>query len=156
MKNPPFLGKTIFLMVFFIVCMSVIYAQESTDQNPSPIDVQKERPHIESLNSQYAKYLLEGDSVSIAAMYAKNGKIGDKKGSEILSAVGKWIRNGIKNDSRHITFKTVTLNADDDLLVETGKAEARNEKGEFKYKFRYLVVWKKEDGIWKLYRDVPL
>lgn len=130
--------------------------KNSEDSKTTAIDVQKERHVIESLNNQYSKYLLEGDSVSIAAMYDSKGTIAGKKGSEILSTVGRWIRNGIKNDSRHITFKTVTLNTDGDLLIETGKAEARSEKGEFKYKFRYLVVWKKEDGTWKLYRDVPL
>ena len=156
MKNPRLSGKTIFLSLMLVSSTSLLYAQGSTDPKQSTIDVQQERPVIESLNKQYSNYLLEGDSVAIAAMYAKNGKIGGKKGPEILSAIGHWIRSSIKNDSRHVTFTTVTLNADSDLLVETGKAEGRNEQGELKYTFRYLVVWKKEDDVWKLYRDVPL
>jgi ketosteroid isomerase-like protein len=123
---------------------------------PSIVDVEKERPLIESRDALYARYLLEGDSVSIAALYAKDGTIGCKKGSEILAAAGSWIRNDIKNDSRHVTFKTLTLSAAGELLIETGIGEGRSEKGELKYSFSYLVVWKKEDGTWKLYRDIGL
>jgi ketosteroid isomerase-like protein len=70
--------------------------------------------------------------------------------------MGGWIRNGIKGDARHVLFKTTTLTADGELLSEIGTAEGRSDNGELKYSFRYLVVWKKENGIWKLYRDVGL
>lgn len=70
--------------------------------------------------------------------------------------MGKWIRNAIKNDSRNVTFKTNTLTADGDLLIETGTGEIKSDAGVIKSIFRYLVVWKKEDGVWKLYRDIGL
>lgn len=134
-----------------------LHAQTSEYQKgTSSIDIEKERLVIENLDSQYAKYLLEGDSAAIAAMYASDGMMGCKTGDEILSFAGSWIRNGIKNDSRHVSFKTTTLTADVDLLIETGTAEGRSDAGELKYTFRYLVVWKKEDGTWKLYRDFGL
>jgi ketosteroid isomerase-like protein len=113
-------------------------------------------PIIENRITLYAKYFLEGDSVSIANMYAKDGMLGCSRGEEIISKVGEWIRSDIENDSRHLTFKTITNNADGDLLIQTGTAEARSDAGELKYTFRYLVVWKNEDGVWKLYRDFSL
>jgi len=156
MKTFTHTGNKILISVYLLCWISIVHAQNSNVLTPVAVDAEKERPIIESLNNQYSKYLLEGDSVSIAAMYASNGKIGDKKGPEILSSVGRWIRNSIKNDTRHVSFRTITLNADGDLLIETGQAEGRNDCGELKYTFRYLVVWKKEEGMWKLYRDVPL
>jgi ketosteroid isomerase-like protein len=119
-------------------------------------DVAELTPIIENRVTLYAKYLLEGDSVSIANMYAKDGMLGCSRGEEIISKVGKWIRSDIENDSRHLTFKTITNNADGDLLIQTGTAEARSDAGELKYTFRYLCVWKNEDGVWKLYRDFGL
>lgn len=136
--------------------MSAIMAQPSDEIKQVVIDAEKERPVIENLINQYSTCLLEGDSVSIAAMYASDGMMGCQKGPEILSSAGSWIRNGIKNDSCHVTFKTVTLTADGELLVEKGIGEGKSDKGESKYTFRYLVVWKKEDGVWKLYRDIGL
>ena len=140
-----------------LLCIvSMLHAQDANKLTPVVLNVQNERPIIESRNALYAKYLLDGDSISIAALYASDGKMGCKKGAGILSAVGSWIRSSIKNDSRHLSFKTITLNSDDDLLIETGLAKAKNDIGELKYSFRYLVVWKKENGVWKLYRDVSL
>jgi ketosteroid isomerase-like protein len=152
------IGKKILVVIYFgwLCFASTIHAQSVNETKSVVIDVKKERPVIESRDALYAKYLLEGDSLSIAAMYASDGMIGCKKGSEILSSVGSWIRSNIKDDSRNVTFKTVTLNAAGDLLIETGIGEGRNDKGDLKYTFRYLVVWKKEDGVWKLYRDVGL
>lgn len=140
----------VLLLIFGLVCLI------SPGFSQTKVDANKERPVIESRDALYSKYLLEGDSVSIAAMYASNAIMGVKKGPEILSSAGSWIRNGIKNDSRHVSFKTVTLNADGELLIETGTGEGRSDAGELKYTFRYLVVWKKEDDTWKLYRDISL
>jgi hypothetical protein len=76
----------------------------------------------------------------MAAMYASDGMMGCSKGLDILSFTGRWVRNSIQNKTRHVTFKTVTLTSDGELLVETGTAEGRNDSGELKYTFRYLVV----------------
>jgi ketosteroid isomerase-like protein len=141
--------KTSLLLAAFFCCTTALPAQIQ-------VDAEKERPMIERRLDEYSKYLLEGDSVSLAAMYAQNAAIGCKKGPEILAAMGGWVRNGIKNNSRHVVFKTSSLTADGELLSEIGTAESRSDQGELKYTFRYLVVWKKENGTWKLYRDVAL
>lgn len=139
-----------------LISILVLLTSNSILLAQNPVDAEKERPAIENRDALYSKYLLEGDSVSIAAMYTSDGMMGCAKGPEILSSAGNWIRNGKKNDSRHVSFKISTLTADGDLLIETGTGEGRSEAGKLKYTFRYLVVWKKEDGVWKLYRDVVL
>lgn len=139
-----------------LLLLSLLSCWTSAIRSQTTVDAEKERPMIEARLKEYSKHLLNGDSASVAAMYAADGSIGCKKGPEILASAGSWIRSGIKNDSRHVTFNIVTLTANGDLLIETGNAEGKNEKGELKYAFRYVVVWKKENGLWKLYRDVGL
>ena len=139
----------IIISIGMLLFIPAIHAQET-------INLNAERSAIESRTSLYSKYLLEADSVSLAAMYAKDGSMGCSKGKEILSSAGEWIRSSIKNNSRHVTFKTNTLNPDGEFLIETGTAEGRNDQGVLKYSFKYLVVWKKEEGQWKLYRDISI
>lgn len=155
MKNYKLISGIIIICIFIFRGYGFLQAQTFTNAE-AHIDIEKMRPVIESRTALYSKYLLDADSVSIAAMYAKDGSMGCSKGMEIISSAGKWVRSSIKNDSRHISFKTDTLNANDELLIETGTADGKNDKGELKYTFRYLVVWKQEDGIWKLYRDISL
>jgi len=157
MKKPYSIFRFILIIVLVLYCNSFVSAQTTeSDSSLSSADVVELRPIIESRTALYSKYLLHGDSVSIAAMYASDGMMGCARGEKIVSKVGEWIRDGIENDSRHVTFKTVTLNADGNLLIETGTAKAKSDTGELKYTFRYLVVWKNEDGVWKLYRDFGL
>ena len=157
MKKPYSKICLILISILVLNYNSIIIAQTTeSDSSLTDEEIVELRPIIESRVALYAKYLLESDSVSIAAMYASDGMMGCARGEKIISKVGEWIRSDIENDSRHLTFKTITLNADGDLLIETGIAEARSDAGELKYTFRYLVVWKDEDGVWKLYRDFSL
>lgn len=157
MKKPYSTIILILINILVLYCNSIVIAQTTeSDSSLTDEEIVELRPIIESRVALYAKYLLESDSVSIAAMYASDGMMGCARGEKIISKVGEWIRSDIENDSRHLTFKTITLNADGDLLIETGIAEARSDAGALKYTFRYLVVWKDEDGVWKLYRDFSL
>jgi len=149
MKNTGLYKKAILISLTFFVFVSIGHAQNE-------VNAEKERHIIENRDKEFSKYILEADSVSLANMYTKDAQFGTLKGTEIPSALGKWIRNAIKNDSRNVTFKTTTLAADGELLIETGTGEIRSNAGELKSSFRYLVVWKKEDGVWKLYRDIGL
>lgn len=141
-------------MKILISMLFLCLAYLSNGQNK--VDDEKERPVIEARDAEFAKYIFEADSVSLANMYTKDAQFGTLKGAEIPPALGKWIRNSIINDSRHVTFKTNTLTADGELLIETGTGEVKNDAGQLKSTFHYLVVWKKEGGVWKLYRDIGL
>lgn len=157
MKKPRSTINLILISILILYYNSFIIAQTTeSDSSLTDEEVAELRPIIESRVALYSKYLLEGDSVSIAGMYASDGMMGCTQGEKIISKAGEWIRSDIENDSRHLTFKTITLNADGNLLIETGTAEARSDAGELKYTFRYLCVWKNEDGVWKLYRDFGL
>jgi len=139
------------LSIFF--CYLSTVGQTSETYN---IDLQKERIVIEKLDKQFSKYYFNGDSVAIAAMYAKDATLGCLKGKEILSYWGRTIRNSMQDNTRTLVFKTSSLSSDSGFLVELGDFEIMDDKDELKGKGKYLVVWKKEDGIWKLYRDMSL
>jgi ketosteroid isomerase-like protein len=125
-------------------------------QNLATIDLQKAGVMIDSLDRQFAKHYFNGDSIAIYSMYAKDARLGNLKGNEILSSWGAQIRASIQNDTRNIVFTTTSLSTDSEFLVELGAYEMKDGKGNSKDKGKYLVVWKQEDGTWKLYRDIGL
>jgi Domain of unknown function (DUF4440) len=121
-----------------------------------PIDLKKASVIIDSLDKQFSKYYFNGDSIALYAMYAKGATYGSLKGNEILLSLGKQVRNSIKNDSRNLLFTTTSLSSDSEFLVELGTYEVKDNNDNVKGKGKYLVVWKQEDGNWKLYRDIGL
>ena len=130
MKKPHPAISLILTSVLILYCNSIVIAQTTESSSSSVVDVAELRPIIENRIALYAKYTFgRRFSVEIAEMYATDGMLGCARGEKIISKVGEWIRDGIENDSRHLTFKTVTLNADGELLIETGTAEARSDAG---------------------------
>ena len=111
---------------------------------------------IDSLDKKGAEYFLKGDSMAMYRMYAKDADLGGITGKEILKYWGTQIRNSIKNDTRNMKFTISTLSTDGEFVTELGTYEIKDSKNNLKATGKYLIVWKQEDGNWKLYRDIPL
>ena len=142
-----------------LLCLALVFTFSITNGQNSgseTIDLQKARIIIDSLDKQFAQHFYNGDSISLYNMYAKGASLGNKRGNEILLSWGQQIRNSINNDTRTIIYTTTSLSTDSEFLVELGIYEFRDGKGNLKHKGKYLVVWKQEDGMWKLYRDMGL
>ncbi len=148
-----FVHKSTLLCFALVFTFSITNGQNSGSET---IDLQKARIIIDSLDKQFAQHFYNGDSVSLYNMYAKGASLGNKRGNEILLSWGQQIRNSIRNDTRTIIYTTTSLSTDSEFLVELGIYEFRDSKGNLKHKGKYLVVWKQEDGKWKLYRDIGL
>jgi ketosteroid isomerase-like protein len=114
------------------------------------------RAITDSLDKLYSKYLFEGDSMALFGMYAKGAYMNRSTGDDILHSISKWIQYSIRTNTRTVVFTTTTLTIDGDFMIETGTTAGKDDKSNVKYESKYLVVWKPENGTWKLYRDISL
>jgi ketosteroid isomerase-like protein len=132
--------------------------QKNIDKKPEAqtIDLKIARSKIEALDKKFSKDFYNGDSLALANCYSNDARFGSLKGKEILSAWGRNIRNSIKDSTRNLLFTTTALTGDSDYVVELGNYEEKNDKNELKNRGKYLVVWKQENGEWKIYRDIGL
>ena len=153
MKKFCLMLKSTLLSLSLVFTFSITYGQNTES---ATIDLQKARIIIDSLDKKFAQHFFNGDSISLYNMYAKGASLGNKSGKQILLSWGQQIRNSIRNDTRTIIYTTTSLSTDSEFLVELGTYDFRDSKGNSKYKGKYLVVWKQEDGNWKLYRDMSL
>ncbi len=140
--------------IFLICCNSVLFAQATKpDSELSASEIQKARTIIEKIDKQFSEDYLNGDSLALASYYAKDGQFGSVKGKDILSAWGKSVRNSIENNTRHLIFTTVAVTGDSEFVVELGTYEFKDDNNNLKHSGKYLVVWKRGNGEWKIYRD---
>ena len=127
----------------------------STSDSTS-FDLSKARAFVESDNAKFAEEVKKGDSVAVASHYHSDGQVLMSNSEPVMgkdniaSSWGSMIRMGIKD------FKIITtdLVGNNDLMVETGKYEIYGDKNVLVDKGKYVVAWKKENGNWKLYRDI--
>lgn len=120
------------------------------------IDLNTAKMIIDSLDKQFSKHYYNCDSIALYAMYTKDASFGAAKGQEILQVLGRNIRSSMKNNTRTIIFTITSLSVDSEFIIEVGKYETKDDQGNSKGKGKYLVVWKQENGEWKLYRDIGL
>jgi ketosteroid isomerase-like protein len=136
------------LVLFFSGC----------DQNSSETNLERETVDLDALEKEielrlreYENHLQNEDSIALGKMYTMDAEvIPSTVGRDNITKVfGRMIRDGITGSS----FKTVHLWGNDQLLVEEGTGTWSLKDGEIVGTGRYLLVWKKEEGDWKILRD---
>ena len=127
-----------------------------TDSTTATFDLAKAREWIESDNAKFVEEAKKGDSNALAAHYAADGwamfnsSEPFKGTSAIASAWGGAMRMGMKE----IKVTTVDVVGNADLLAETGMFEMYGDGNKLLDKGKYVVIWKPENGGWKIYRDI--
>ncbi len=106
---------------------------------------------IELRLREYESNLKNGDSIALGNMYMEDAEIIPSAigRNNITKAFGNMIRDSITGSS----FKTTKLWGNEQLLVEDGTGTWYHTNGTAVGSGRYLLVWKKDDGKWKILRD---
>jgi ketosteroid isomerase-like protein len=133
-----------------------ILQSTKTESQPDAVDMVIARELIESNIEQFAEDFKRGDSLALAGHYASDGTLGSIKGTELVSAWGGIIRNAVKNGTPNVRYTINSLFSDGEYLIELGIFENSDNNNNVKSQGKYLVVWKMEDGKWKIYRDIGL
>lgn len=142
--------RILLLLIIFIFFTNCEIKSKEEDVN-SKVDMSTLAKEIESRLREYEAHLQNGDSIALGDMYMENAEIipssiGRK---EIIRAFGSSIRHGIKGS----TFTTTHLWGNEQLLVEDGTGTWFYEDDKIAASGRYLLVWKKDNGQWKILRD---
>ena len=148
--------KVYSLFLITAIIISIGCQQQTTETKPvsEEFNMQGAKSFIDSINTKFSEQIKNGDSIALASHYATDAAIllpkrEPIKGKDILSAWGSMLRAG----TEETTFQTIDLIGSNDFLIETGYISTKGSDNSI-YKSKYLVVWKKQNGEWKLYRDM--
>jgi uncharacterized protein (TIGR02246 family) len=113
------------------------------------------RDAIQAANRIFIASVLHGDSQAVASLYSADGVViapgaEPAKGRAAIAALWqKSIDAGVKG----MSLVTDEVVASDDLAAETGTAQIIAADGKVE-NLHYVVVWRKEEGHWRLLRDI--
>jgi ketosteroid isomerase-like protein len=127
----------------------------NADGNVTAFDKIWATSFIDSVNAKFSQQIAAGDSSALAANYWPDaellmGSIDVIKGADILPAWGYSIRAGLKE----MSFSTTDIIGSADHIIETGNYQMKGKDGALIDRGKYVVIWTKRDGQWKLYRDI--
>lgn len=145
--------RSILLLTFLIASISITSCKQKAIENNSKtnqIDLATLEKEIELRLREYENLLENGDSIALGDMYMVDAEIIPSTiGREnIIKSFGRMIRDSVTG-----SFKTTDLWGNDDLLVEEGTGVWYQGKGLVVGRGKYLLVWKKDEGKWKILRD---
>jgi ketosteroid isomerase-like protein len=126
-----------------------------TDTAAATFDIGKARDWINNDNRKFEEEVRKGDSNALAAHYSSDGMLmfansEPFKGTGIASAWGGAIRMGMKD----LKITTEDLTGGPEVLAVTGTYEMYGANNKLLDKGKYIVVWKRDNGGWKIYRDM--
>jgi uncharacterized protein (TIGR02246 family) len=123
--------------------------------SPSGARADDVRAAIDAGNRDFVAAFLRGDAKAVAALYAEDAQVippGGAVASGRAAIAAHWqaaIESGVKD----LKLATESVESDGDLACETGRVTLVAREGQATTQ-RYVVVWKREDGRWRLYRDI--
>lgn len=139
--------------IIFIVSIFTFSCEQKKENNELnvAVDITILEKEIESRLREYERHLKNGDSIALGNMYMENAEIIPSTiGRENITKVfGSFIRDSITGSS----FKTTQIWGNNQLLVEDGTGIWSHTNGKVVSRGRYLLVWKMDDGKWKILRD---
>ncbi len=151
--------KTNFTKILLLTFLITSIFITSCDRNANEKSVESKQVDLSVLGKEiniqlreFERHLQNGDSIALGSMYMDDAKI-------MPSVVGRdnIVKNFggmIRHDITGASFNTIGLWGNDQLLVEEGTGIWSLENGQVVEQGTYLVVWKKDNGNWKIFRDI--
>ena len=114
------------------------------------------RTQIESANAQFVSAFKRGDATGIANLYTE--------GAQLLLAHNDFVRGAmairtfwqsvIDRGLKGASVETIELEVYGETAIEIGRYRLLAANDAVADQGKYLVVWKHDNGTWKLHRDI--
>jgi uncharacterized protein (TIGR02246 family) len=124
---------------------------ETTTQTTS--DILEE---IRSANQLFEQNFASRDAQGIASLYTSDGILlppgaDVQKGPNAIQSFWQMVMGLGRKTAR---LKTVDVEQEGETAIETGQYELGGADGERLDHGKYMVIWKREEGQWKLHKDI--
>lgn len=114
------------------------------------------RQAIEAANAQFSAAAAKGDGAGLAALYATDGQV-LPPGSDVIrgsDAIQKFWQGALDSGISGVGLKTLEVFGHGPTVTEVGQYELRDKAGKVIDHGKYIVIWRREGGNWKLLRDM--
>jgi len=142
---------TSYSLLVFLSVFTLLFGSSSALAQQGSI-----REAIEEGNKQWSAALSRGDSAGMAALYTPNAQLFPTH-SDIVSgteAIQKFWQGVITSGVRGATLTILEVDGQGDTAYEVGRYALTGAGGQVLDNGKYVVVWKREQGQWRLHRDI--
>lgn len=144
-------------IVLVLLCAIVASCRAGADARPAAaFDVAAMRPVITAKNDQFTKAHITGDSAFLVNIFSPDARVLPPNSPAVIgrTAIAQLNTEYLKAGIVEFTEKSVALYGDENLLVDEGTYLVRSGKPVTVEEGKYLNIWKKDAGEWRLYSNM--
>lgn len=114
------------------------------------------RAAVEAGNREWVAAFLRGASQAIGNLYTTTAQAFPPQGDIVRGreAIARMWQGAIDSGIKGVALATLEVEASGDTAHEVGTYSLMGDGGKVLDSGKYVVVWKKEDGKWRLHRDI--
>jgi ketosteroid isomerase-like protein len=145
MKVTKYFSKNLVLLLLFLAFCLSSFAQNNVEI----------KDKINSANQEFIKIFSESGGYGVAALYAKEAMLMPPNSDFVKSdGIGNFWKGAFDAGIKKLSLETVNVESGGKIATETGKFTLYDANDKVIDAGKYLVLWKNEDGKWKLFRDM--
>ncbi len=146
------------MALFFVSSISSCdhKAEEASEHvAESTFDMTTAKAEIEAANKEFMTFFAAGDSVNLANLYTDDAKFMSEGAPSITGKqnIATTFSGFMKSGITRADLSTVEVWGTEDFISEEGAVSLYVGEDQV-YQGKYIVLWKKDDGKWKLFRDI--
>jgi uncharacterized protein (TIGR02246 family) len=111
---------------------------------------------IRMANDAFEKNFRQGNAAGIAELYTNNGML-LPAGSDFVQgkeAIRDFWQGAMSMGIKEAKLNILEVDLQGNTAIERGQYQLKGAGGEVMDQGKYIVIWKQEQGQWKLHRDI--
>jgi ketosteroid isomerase-like protein len=119
-------------------------------------EAQGARAAVEAANGKFSSAFAAGKAADVAAHYSADAQAFPPNGDIVAgrAAIQNLWQGVMDSGVKGVKLTTLELTPRGDIAYEVGKYELAGQGGNVLDRGKYVVVWKRESGRWKIHRDI--
>lgn len=148
------------LFYSLVIGTSMVLFSCKSEKSETPVSttfqLDSVKAEIAASNATYGASFATGDSTAFLAHYTTDGCVMPENAPKLCGAgpITAFFNGGVKMGIKDIKLSTEEVLGGPELVVETGTYEILGDKAVSFDKGKFIVAWKKENGKWKMHRDI--
>lgn len=149
-------GTLLIISISLFSCINRSSESASVEKESKEFNIDDARKEIDVANLEFINLFNKSDSIGLANMFTYDGKSMEPNepafiGRANIQSHYFLVMNAGANK---LDLTTIGLWGDEKMLAEEGEYTFIDKDDKLLDKGKYIVLWKMEDGKWKLFRDI--
>ncbi|MFT6867811.1 MAG: ketosteroid isomerase-like protein [Cyclobacteriaceae bacterium] len=148
-------GTLLIISISLFSCKNRRSESTSVENESKEFNIDNVRKEIDVANLEFVNLFNKSDSVGLANMFTYDGKSMEPNEPAFIGRANIQTHYSLVMNAgaNKLGLTTIGLWGDEKMLAEEGEYTFIDKDDKPLDKGKYIVLWKMEDGKWKLFRD---